>query len=299
MVTESVRGQALCALAMAVVGTTVVASGVIGREVEPFLANALRHALALPVFLALAWRAGVKLPRVSGHDAALLLVQAAAGSVGYTVLLIEGVNRAGAADAGIVAGTLPAVAALFSALFLGERPGWRLAAAVVLASGGVMAVAVSPAATAALPQRTLGLVLVLAAVACEAVFILANKRLQRPLPALPMSALMCAGGLVLSLLPAALAWRPGVLPGAAAWAGIAWYAWVPTVLGFLLWYAGAARTSGVRAALATAALPVSALFVSALLFGEPVGGWQWLGLALVVAAVALAATAPRKAAGGA
>jgi len=291
---ESGRGQLLCALAMMVVGTTVLASRVIGREVEPFLANALRHALALPVFAALAWRAGLAWPRIGRRDAMLLLLQAAAGSVGYTVLLIEGVNRAGAADAGIVAGTLPAVAALFSAAILGERPGWQLAAAVLLATAGVMAVAMAPTDAAAGPQRSIGLLLVVGAVACEAVFILANKRLRRPLPALPMSTLMCALGFVMSLPAAALAWRPGGLPGAAAWAGIAWYAWVPTVGGFLLWYAGAARTSGVRAALATAWLPVSALLLSAVLFGDPVGPWQWAGLALVVAAVVLAALPARR-----
>lgn len=296
---DSFKGQLLCSLAMVLVGSTVVASKVIGQDIEPFLATVLRHALALPVFFGLMrWR-GQRLPRVDRRDAVLLLVQAAAGSVGYSVLLILGVTLASASDAGIVAGTLPAAAALFSALLLGERPGLRLVVAIVLATLGVMAVAFTPGADAgaggaAGVQRLAGIALVLAAVVSEAVFILANKRLSRPIPALALSTLMSAGGLLLSLLPAAwLAARGNGTSAltAPALLGVVYYAWVPTVGGFLLWYAGSARTSGVRASLATVWLPVSALALSVGLLGESVRAWQWAGLGCVLAAMVLAATA--------
>lgn len=293
---DAIAGQWLCVLAMVIVGSTVVASRLIGDRVEPFLAAALRHALALPVFLLLMWCTGTHWPRVGRRDAVLLLVQAAAGSVGYTVLLIEGVQRCGAADAGIVAGTLPAVSALVCVLLLGERPGWRLAAAIALATAGVLAVAATPASSdVASTARWVGIALVLAAIGCEALFILANKRLAVAVPPLAMSTLMSAGGLLLSLLPAALAWRttPSTL-GSEALAAIAYYAWVPTVGGFLLWYAGSARTSGTRASLATAWLPVSALLLSALWLGEPIRPAQWAGLACVLLAVVLAAPPSRR-----
>ena len=295
---DSFKGQLLCSLAMVLVGSTVVASKVIGEDIEPFLATVLRHALALPLFFGLMrWR-GQRLPRADRRDAVLLLVQAAAGSVGYSVLLILGVTLASASDAGIVAGTLPAAAALFSALLLGERPGLRLVVAIVLATLGVMAVAFTPdagAGGAAGVQRLAGIALVLAAVVCEAVFILANKRLSRPIPALALSTLMSAGGLLLSLLPAAwLAVRGNGTSAltAPALLGVVYYAWVPTVGGFLLWYAGSARTSGVRASLATVWLPVSALALSVGLLGKSVRAWQWAGLGCVLAAMVLAATAP-------
>ncbi|MBV7458044.1 DMT family transporter [Acidovorax sp. sif1233] len=296
---DSFKGQLLCSLAMVLVGSTVVASKVIGQDIEPFLATVLRHALALPVFFALMrWR-GQRLPRVGRRDAVLLTVQAAAGSVGYSVLLILGVTLSSASDAGIVAGTLPAAAALLSAVVLGERPAPRLVLAIGLATLGVMAVAFSPGGGGASPARLAGIALVLAAVACEAVFILAHKRLARPVPALALSTLMSAGGLLLSALPAAwLAWRAAtpLAFGAPALAGVLYYAWVPTVGGFLLWYAGSARTSGVRASLATVWLPVSALVLSVLLLGESVRPWQWAGLACVLLAMVLAARgAPERA----
>ncbi len=295
---DSFRGQLLCSLAMVLVGSTVVVSKPIAQDIEPFAATVLRHALALPVFFALMrWR-GQRLPRLGRRDALLLTVQAAAGSVGYSVLLILGVKLASASDAGIIAGTLPAAAALFSTLLLGERPGLRLLLSIALATAGVMAVAMAPDGTAqpGSSTRLAGIALVLAAVACEAVFILASKRLSRPIPALALSTLMSAGGLLLSALPAWLLVEasPSTFT-APALAGVLYYAWVPTVGGFLLWYAGSARTSGVRASLATVWLPVSALLLSVVFLGESIRAWQWLGLGCVVAAVLLAAlpTAPR------
>lgn len=286
---DSFKGQLLCSLAMVLVGSTVVVSKIIGQDIEPFLATVLRHALALPIFFVLMHWTGQRLPRVNRRDAVLLAVQAAAGSVGYSVLLIQGVSLSSAADAGIVAGTLPATAALFSAVLLGERPGARLVLSIGLATLGVMAVAAAPDTSPHASTRLHGIALVLAAIACEAVFILANKRLSQPVPALAMSTLMSAGGLLLSGLPAWWAWRTapsGLAPHALA--GVVYYALGPTVVGFLLWYAGSARTSGVRASLSTVWLPVSALLLSVVFLGESIYVWQWLGLGCVVLAMLLA-----------
>jgi drug/metabolite transporter (DMT)-like permease len=165
--------------------------------------------------------------------------------------------------------------------------------AIALATAGVVAVSLAPAApgdaSAGGQARLSGIALVLAAIACEAVFILANRRLSQPVPALALSTLMSAGGLLLCLLPAWLS-RSGQAGsmGTAGLAGIAYYALVPTVGGFLLWYAGSARTSGARASLATVWMPVSALLLSALWLHEPIGVAQWLGLACVVLATVCA-----------
>ena len=115
---ERSKGMWLCALAMVTVGSTVVASKLIASGLPPFTATALRFALALPVFVVLMGCLRVCWPRPDRHDAVLLLCQAAAGSVGYTVLLILGVRWAPAADAGVVTGTLPAMAALVAVLAL-------------------------------------------------------------------------------------------------------------------------------------------------------------------------------------
>ncbi len=286
---ERSKGMWLCALAMVTVGSTVVASKLIASGLPPFTATALRFGLALPVFAALMWFMRVRWPRPDRHDAVLLLCQAAAGSVGYTVLLILGVRWAPAADAGVVSGTLPAMAALVAVLALRERPGRYLIGGIVLASLGVLAITLRPGDGAGERSSTalLGNLLVLGAVALESLFILLNKRLRVPLAPLVQSTAMVALGFLLSVIPALLerAWLHQV--PAEALAGVAYYALVPTVAGFLLWYAGAARLRGAEAALFTALMPVSALVLAAWWLGEAVGWAQIAGAACVLGAVGL------------
>ncbi|MEJ8855415.1 DMT family transporter [Variovorax robiniae] len=288
---ERSKGMWLCALAMVTVGSTVVASKVIAHGLPPFTATALRFALALPAFALLMALTRTSWPRPDRRDLLLLACQAGLGSVGYTVLLIMGVRLAPAADAGVVAGTLPAVAALVAVVALRERPGRYLVGSVALATAGVLAISWSPSASDAAmrsPAAFTGNLLVLGAVFCEAAFILLNKRLRVPVQPLALSTLMTAFGLLLSLGPALAeqAWTQPV--SADALAGVLYYAFVPTVLGFVLWFAGASRLNGAEAALFTAILPVSALVLAALWLGETISAAQIGGALCVLGAVAMA-----------
>jgi drug/metabolite transporter (DMT)-like permease len=277
---------------MTMVGSTVVASRVIAAGLPPFSATALRFAVALPIFLLLMRLHGERLPRPGRRDALLLGLQALAGSVGYAVLLLAGMRLTSAADAGIVAGSLPAVAALVAVVVLRERPPRALLGAIVLASAGVAVIQLGPAQGT---HSLAGNALVLGAVACEALFILLNKQLRQPVSPLALSTLMCALGLAFTALPALFeaAWRQPV--DAAALAGVAYYALVPTVLGYLLWYAGAARVAAAEASLYTAVLPVAAIALAALALGETISARQLAGAVCVVGAIGLAArTAPRR-----
>lgn len=292
-------GDAYLVLAMITVGSTVVVSRIIAAGLPPFTAAALRFALALPVFLALLrWR-GVRVRMPDRHDAGLLALQALCGSVGYAVLLMAGLRTASAADAGVIAGSLPAVVALVGVLLLRQRIGPGQWAAIALACLGVAAVEVGASPTAAGPAPSLtGGLLVLAAVGCEALFLLLNKRLHVAVAPLAQSTLMCALGLAFTTAPALFeqAWRRPV--DAAALVGVLYYALIPTVGGYLLWYAGAERVDAGRAALYTAVLPLSALALAALVLGETVGVRQLVGAACVLAAIVAGAAGGRRRAGG-
>jgi drug/metabolite transporter (DMT)-like permease len=283
-------GYLLCGLAMIGVGSTVVVSKSIAAGLPPFSATALRFAIAFPVFLLVMRVRGVRWPRLGRRDVLLLIAQAGAGSVGYTVFLIRGMRLASAADAGVIAGTLPAVSALVAMLALGERPGPSLIGAIVLATLGVLVCTVrvedlsAPHAAGSLA----GDALVFAAIVCEALFILLNRKLRTPIAALPLSALMSGIGLAVAIVPACFeqAWR---LPfDTSALAGVVYYALVPTVGGFVLWYAGAARISGAEAGLMTALVPVSTVAMAAALLHEPVSSAQLAGVACVLGALLLA-----------
>jgi drug/metabolite transporter (DMT)-like permease len=283
------RAYLCLALAMTTVGSTVVASKVIGAGFAPFAAAALRFAIALPVFAALMAATRTAWPKPDRHDRLLLLAQAAAGSVGYTVCLIAGTKLTSATDAGIMVGTLPAVAAMASAVLLREPLAPKMLLSIGLATAGVLVVATDHSGTAG-ARSLVGDGLILLAVLCESVFILLNKRLRVPLPPLALSTTMAGLGLVTSL-PFAL-WdiaHGRVTLSAPAFLGVVYYALVPTVLGFWLWYAGSSRVSGAEASLFTAVAPVAAVVLSSALLGERVGMPVVAGLMLVIAAVTLTA----------
>jgi drug/metabolite transporter (DMT)-like permease len=290
-VSEKLLGFLLCGAAMVTVGSTVVASKVIGSGMPPFTAAAMRFALALPVFLLLMRMARQGLPRPDRRDGVQLMTQAALGSVGYMLLLVLGLRFTAAADAGVVAGSLTAMVALLAWLLLRERPSHTQFGAIGLASAGLALVTAGGAAEVLRVDAAalIGNLLVLAAVACEAAFLLLNMRLRVPVPPLALSTVMTGLGLVLAA-PFALLERPWEADLAApALLAVLWYAMVPTVGGFLLWYAGAARLTGAQAALATAILPLSAVTLAALVLGEPISLPQGMGMAFVLAALALGA----------
>ncbi|MDR8739866.1 membrane protein [Burkholderia pseudomultivorans] len=288
-------GYLYLAAAMAGVGSTVVASRVAAGGLPPFAAAALRFLIATPLLFALMRAQRMQWPRLDARDALLLVVQAAAGGVGYTVLLICGTKLASPVDAGVMLGTLPAMSTLIAAVVLRERQTPRDWVAAALATAGVLFVTFAPGRTMPSIRTLAGDALVLAAVACEAIFILLNRRLRAPLPPLALSTAMSGLGFALALVPAAFEWQAA----AAGWtigavSAIAYYALVPTVLGYVCWYAGSARTSGTEAALFTAVAPVSAVLFAIALFDDTLNGTRIAGIALVVAGVLVGATQRRQ-----
>ncbi len=291
-----VPGTLLLVLAMVTVGSTVVASRLIAAGLPPFTAAALRFAIALPIFLALMRLRGERWPRPGARDAALLLLQGLCGSVGYAVLLTMGMRTASAADAGIIAGSLPAVVALAGMLLLRERIQAGQWLAIGLASAGVVAIQLgTPPAPSTQPSSPMGDALVFAAVVCEALFLILNRRLGVPVAALPQSALMCGLGLAFTCVPALFEHAGGHPADATALLGVVYYALVPTVGGYLLWYAGLERVGAGRAAMCTAVLPVSAVALAALVLKESISAAQLAGAAFVMAAIVVGAAGARRA----
>ncbi|MGO7039875.1 DMT family transporter [Rhizobium acaciae] len=295
---RQVQGYVYLALAMLTVGSTVVASKLIASGLPPFSATALRFAIAFPVLLLLMWATGARLPRFSRHDRLILVIQAGAGSVGYTTLLISGLSLTSAADAGVIIGTLPVVSAAISILLLRERPQRALLLAVALATSGVLSIAFTPDAAGG---SLTGNALIFLAVVCEGLFILLNKRLKTEVAPLALSTLMAGIGFIVAAIPAIFEAPLAHGISTSAVAAVVYYALVPTVGGFLLWYAGAERVSGTEAALFTALAPVSAVMLAFVILGEPVGLSQIAGIACVLAAalgLAFAGSRPVKLAGG-
>jgi drug/metabolite transporter (DMT)-like permease len=267
-------------LAMILAGSVVPANKAVA-DLPLFVAACARYWLAGAILVPLAWTAWRRLPALPRRDVLLLLAQGAAGSLGFSVCMLLSLRFTGAAEASIVTGTLPAMVTLLSLLW-GERASGRQWVALLVATAGVILLG-----NGAAPASLLGAVLALLAVLGEAAFITLNRQLTTPLPPVVVAAAMSVLGAVFTLPPALADLAAVPQTPSSAWLAIAYHATGPTVLGFLLWYWGAARVGGVASAPFTAAMPATGALLAWTLFREPVEARQLAGLALVLVALAV------------
>lgn len=267
----------LLTIGMIAAGSVVIATKLAVQSLPPFTAAALRYALAAAILLPWAWKRH-GWPRLSRRDSLILVAQAAIGSLGFSILLLFGLRHGDAAPASVVAGTLPVL--VLTATCLGQRrlPTPRLATACWLAGLGVISASnggtINP--------------LVFAAIVCEAAFVSLDRLMHAPPPPLTLSALLCLGGLILTL-PGTLTetWTP-LSWSLSAWLALAWHAGIGTVLGFLCWYGGTARLGTARAAPFTALFPLTGIAAAPLVLGNPLALDSMIGGGLVISGILLA-----------
>ena len=239
---------------------------------------------------------GTRLADLGWRDWLEIIAMTALGMVLYTVFILEGVKRTSGVDAGIILSTLPAVVALLGAVVMRERPGTAQIAAIGLAVSGV-AMILTGTASAGPQGSLLGNLLVGAAVACEAAFVLLSRRLSSVLT--PMR-LAYAGSLVASVLSLPLVlWSGdlGQLGGVSwtTWALAAWYMLTASILSLWFWYRGIGHVETWMAGVCTACLPLSALGVSVVFLGESLSAAQATGAACVVVAILVGSLLPGRA----
>lgn len=277
------------ALAMVIVGSSVVAGKMLVAELPVQLASALRFACAalvlVPLLLA---REGW--PRVSARSLAVMLAQAACGGLLFNVLLLQGLRSTSAGAAGIITSTTPAAMACIAFLVLGERPTRRALAGVALSVLGVAAINLHSVADGSGNPGSAALggnLLVLGAVLAESLFLLLRKAVPEPLSPLAVSTLVTVFGLALFAPGAAVEARSFdfAAVGAASWATVAYYGLVVTVAAYLLWFRGVTRVGAGTAGIFTAVMPVSAVGLSALVLDEALGWGHLAGAGLVLAGI--------------
>lgn len=276
---------------MIIVGSSVVAARFVSLSLPAHLVQELRFLVAACIALPLLYRREGGLPRLPARDWGILFLQAAAGSLLFNVLLLAGVARLDAAAAGVVTSTTPAVMALAALVLLRERPGLRTLLGIACCVAGVLVLrlgAASPGPEGAASHAGvdgIGLLLVLGAVGCEAMFLLLGRTLRTPVSPLAASTICTLFGAV-QFLPLALpeAHRISELD-VSGWLLVGYYGAVITVAAYIFWFRGVARVPAGTAGAFTALLPVSALALSVLLLGEPVGWAHLAGVACVLCGI--------------
>ena len=294
------------ALSMSLVGSYVALS-------KPLVA-------ALPVFL-LAWlRFGIgglamahwlKRPSdevpMTPQIRKLVFLESLLGNFLFSICMLFGVSMTSAVSAGVIMAAIPAVVALMSWIFLKERIGPRIWAAVVCSALGISLLALSKNELSAQSGRgleadlaqnkaLLGNLLVFAAVLCEAAYAVIGKKLTGALSPKRITALINLWGFAL-MTPMGLyvAWSFdfAAVP-TPSWLLLVFYALAASVWTVWLWMTGLKNVPAAHAGVFTVMLPVSAALVGVLVLGEQLGGIQLLAFAIALVGVLLA-TLPGKA----
>lgn len=291
------------ASSMALVGSYVALSKPLLAVMPVFVLAWLRYligAAAMPHWL----RRPADEPPLTPRTHALLFVQALLGNFLFTLCMLYGVRLTTASAAGVIMAAIPAMVALQSWWLLRERLDARSLGAIALAALGIGLFSLdkgggAPAAQGTwlgLPLPLWGNLLVLAAVACEAAYVVIGKRLTGRLGPKRIAALINLWGLALMTPLGAWAaldydWSRMSLP---LWALLVFYALAASVWTVWLWMTGLRHVPAARAGVFTVMLPISAATIGVLVMGEHLTPLQWGAFALALLGL-VAATWPERA----
>ncbi|MEA2179119.1 MAG: hypothetical protein QOG77_2416 [Solirubrobacteraceae bacterium] len=246
---------------------------------------AVRFAIAAALFWILVMVTG-RLARLARRD---VLIALALGGIGYSAqagAYFAALQRIEPGLLSILLYTFPTMVTV-AAIALGrERFSRRRAAALVLASAGLVLV-LAGAGTGAI--EPLGAALGLSAAAVYTTYILSSQGIAARVDPLLLSALVCTGAATTLTLV-------GVLDGGLATPTPAGFGWlvaiavVCTVGAVSLFFAGLKRVGPTRASIVSTAEPVTAVLLAFAVFGESMTLVQLAGGALVIGGVLRVAT---------
>jgi drug/metabolite transporter (DMT)-like permease len=235
-------------------------------------------------------------PPLSAANKRLLFWESFLGNFLFSICMLYGVSMTSAVAAGVTMAAIPAAVAVLSRVFLGERITPRVAGAIACAVLGIAALALVRAepmagtAAATSSPQFLGYALLVAAVLCEASYVVIGKRLTGQVSPQRISALINVWGLLLVTpfgLWQALQFNFAAVPP-ASWLLLLFYAIAASVVTVWLWMRGLKHVPSAQAGVFTVWLPISAAAVGVGLLGEPFGAAHLAALALALLGLLLA-----------
>lgn len=251
---------------------------------EPLTAAALR-ALPAGLLLLLVRR---RLPRGAWWWRAVVLGVLNCGA--FFVLVYLAAKLLPTSIAAMLMSMSPVAMMLIAWGLLSERPTWRRLIGAAMGVGGV----------ALMLTASLGAVDawgVAASVTAMAMYALGSvlaKRWSGEVDAVASSSWqLTVGGLLLLPVAVAVEGMPGSLSGATL-LGYGYLSLVATAIAFVCWFGALRRLTAGQVGLLGLLNPVTGVLLGVLAGGEALGVWQWLGVAAVLAGVAVGQTASRR-----
>lgn len=290
----------LLALSMALVGSYVALSKPLVAAIPVFLLGWLRFGIGGVAMLGWIRKPANEAP-MSRRTMRLVFLESLLGNFLFSICMLFGVSMTSAVSAGVIMASIPAVVALLSWIFLRERIGARVWAAVVCGAVGIGLLALTrssgtAASNGAPGNELLGNLLVFGAVVCEAAYAVIGKSLTGTLSPKRITALINLCGFLLMTpfgLYQALHFDFGSV-AAGSWLLLVFYALAASVWTVWLWMTGLKHVPAARAGVFTVMLPITAALVGVVVLGEQLTGMQLLAFAIALLGVVLATLPARR-----
>ena len=280
----------LClASAMALVGGYVGLSKLLVAVFPVFLLAWMRFGIAA-VAMATWTRRAPGEAALSPRDRKLLFLESFFGNFLFSICMLYGMALTSALAAGVTMAAIPAVVALLSRVFLHERIAARTLAGIACAVGGIALVAFAKHDPGSQSGSLLGNLMLLAAVTCEAIYVVIGKKLTGKVSPKRISALINVWGLALVTpfgIWQALRFDFSVVP-VTSWSLLVFYAVAASVVTVWLWMTGLKHVPASNAGVFTVLLPITAAAVGVVFLGERISGVQAAAFALALLGVVLA-----------
>ncbi|MCU0969938.1 MAG: DMT family transporter [Rubrivivax sp.] len=303
MTTPPLLAYAALASSMALVGSYVALSKVLVAIFPVFLLAWLRFGIAAVAMAHWVRRAPGEAP-LSPRDRRLLFWESFLGNFLFSICMLFGVKLTSALAAGVTMAAIPAAVALLSWAVLRERVRARVWLAIVLAALGIALLALArhdtPGAAAPAPawHAPVGQLLLLAAVICEACYVVIGKKLTAQVSPRRISALINLWGLAL-VTPFGI-WQATTFDFSAVavphWALLVFYALAASMVSVWLWMHGLRTVPAPEAGVFSVMLPVAAAAVGVAALGEIFTAVHAAAFALALAGLLLATWPDRRAA---
>lgn len=285
------------ALSMTLTGSYVALSKPLVAALPVFLLAWMRFGIAAVAMIPWLRKPADEAP-MSAQTRRLLFMESFVGNFLFSICMLYGVSMTSAVSAGVILAGIPAVIALMSWLFLGDRISRRMWAAAGCAMLGLAVLALARAdafsghvatGASASGQAWLGNLLVFGAVVCEGGYAVIGKKLTGVLGPKRISSLinlwgftlMTPFGLYLALEFDFRAVDTGI------WLLLVFYALAASMGTVWLWMTGARHLPAAQGGIFTVMLPISAALVGVLALGETMTGLQLLAFAIALFGVLL------------
>ena len=304
--TESVLGKLYLTGAFSLAGTSVVAARIVTGKLGVFTIAAVSMLFALMLLVPLCFPKLLETIRtITVRQLFAVARQAFFGMFLFRFLLLNGIARTSALEAGILTGVTPAITAFLAWALLRESVGFRaLFGIFVTVIGGLLVQGLTKQNSALSSGHLIGNLLVIGAAASESVFniLCRSSALKKaaagtPLDPLVQTTLVTLFALLFCLIPAAFEQPLQRLSqiGLTEWTSLLWYGVFVTALAYLCWYAGIKRSGAFTAAAFSGLMPLTSMLLSTLLLRESTNSLQWLGGGCVIAGMLLIGLRKRRA----